>query len=262
MILLFVIFIAFMKNFLSITIIVLFFLWNPAVYARENYDQYFEKMQSIDYENTQLTLVSWDTKVEYISNNYNIKKADAIKITSWGKTQILPGLFDPKDPKNKERIECFLHENTEDALKKQAWEMCMPTFWGFIKFSPSKYYIEYIRNGWEYAGVILMDTASGKTILQIDGPSFTGWTQDRKQFIYGGSPGISSDVWLYITKRGQFPSVKKILDDPIDKAFISKNLIFIQTYKLAEWYDQPAYKVVDLRNWKVLYSKKWSKSNN
>lgn len=194
----------------------------------DKYDAIFAKTASIDFSLLSKTFNQNGVKLEYVSNGYDVTKADAIRVTVNGKTKTIPGIFDPKNAELASGINCYKAElkNDPSLPKSSLWGRCFRMFTGFYRVSPSGYYVEYGVTGWEYFGMVLADLSNGKEVIAVPYPTLTGWTPDKKRYVYAQGSEFSGDAGLYATIPGKFPAVQKLVSDFVHSALFSGDYAF------------------------------------
>lgn len=230
------------------------FAWQIDKYISE-----FNKTSSVDFDSVNTLIENWNIKAEYIYANDYTKEVDKIKITVNWKSKTFPWVYTEKERK------IYLSKISKWECLDDKWEkispfnaMCMVSeeFWWFVRFSPSWYYLEYKRKWFEYSWINLLDLNNWKKILDINFPSFSSWTLDKKQFIYAQWSEFSWEKWLFITIKWSFPKSKILIDDFIDSWYVDSKYIYVKTHKYIKNVEVKYNKVIDLKTLKVIYSKK------
>jgi hypothetical protein len=196
------------------------------------------------------TLVYWEFRADYIVNNSNCNKSDFIKIKNKTKITYIESWTYTKNDFRKKCVEKNLKkwQYLEEELMYWVW----PSFRWFKEFSPSWYYIWYTIGWYEYSAYRLINTSNWNIVFDIDwSPTFSSWTKDKKQFVYGWSPWMSSVIWLYITIKWKFPETKKILEDYILGWYLDSKYIYLKT---SDNDNNVYYKVIDIKTLKVIYT--------
>lgn len=223
-------------------------------------DENIKKQQELE-KNSTWSLIQWDFKAEYISNNFDINKADSFIITKNWISKTLPGLYNPNstDETDKSRqkefnllqSKGFIGKDQKDKLEKRWVSVGLWVFDWFVEFSPSWNYILYNIGSWGGKMTILMDTQTWKEVIKEIDMGYHDWTLDKKQFIYWTTSWIVSWKWLLITKKWGFPEVETIEKDDVLWWYVDNNYLYIQLQGTKNY-----LKIYDLKTLKEVFSKK------
>ena len=153
-------------------------------------------------------LKQWNISVEYTPNSE--KLTDTITIKIWKMKRVIGWPWSKKSNTDRKK-----------AIKlREQWDgISSAGFWDYriLRISPSGNYIEFIAGGYENWSWIMVDSKSGKVILEGKVVK-SMWSNDRKQFIFQTcSPSeislpsfCTENLKTFITKIWAFPEFKQI----------------------------------------------------
>jgi hypothetical protein len=180
-------------------------------------------------QNNTGVLIQWDWKAVYNPPKYP-DGYDSITVTMSGRAYTFPGVYGKKERDRYMKniwagtwcvsyIQWPHQEQwTENVLIKGTYYYppnhgdCMSgvrTFGFFDSFSPSGYYIIYRVYWWEWSETIMIDTRTGRNILDTsnDSRSLISWTPDYTRMLYYTEWwDMEKPLWVYITRPWYFPN--------------------------------------------------------
>ncbi len=170
------------------------------------------KAQQEMAKNATGVLVQGDFRAEYVSNNFDVSKADSIIVTKNGIQKSIPWIYKP------------IADGSHFSFISK-----------FMEFSPSGNYLLYETPCEAQCPSGLINTENGEVVLRFTNINYHEWTLDRKRFIYAEPTARDMTLQLSITVRGAFPKAKTLIEKGFLDATIEWNFLYARTlYKTTE----------------------------